>query len=146
VLDAYRAAVADGDSTATDAIASQGLAELELIRRNMVCHLAKQGAVLKEAITSQATGEVLGQRIRLHPAVEGVARFAQLLGHTSEARRLDPKARGEGARDEALAKALARDAFLRGYSGKHLMAPPPTDDIVEAVAVPSSARTEPGGE
>jgi hypothetical protein len=143
VFDQYAAAITDGDSSGIEVLAIGGLTDLELIRRDMVSKVAKQGAVLKESIVSPLTGEIVGERIKLHPAVEGVARFSELLGHTSAARRLDPKSKGEGDRDEAAAAYLKRDQFLRGYQGRNSMAPPP-DDVVDAEVVPVPAL--PGAE
>jgi len=139
VLDAYHAAVAEGDTTGVDAIAERGLADLELIRRDMVSKVARQGSVLKEGILSPTTGEVLGERLKLHPAVEPVAKFSELLGFVSSARRLDPKSRGEGARDEALTRLMQRDRLLRGMS-KDAMAPPPDDDVIDAELVQSEPK------
>lgn len=146
VLDRYHAAIAGGDECSIQALAIRGLTDLEMIRRSLVSHVASHGAVLTESIFSPSTGEVIGERIKLHPGVDGVSKVSELLGHTSAARRLDPKSRGEGQRDEALAKMLARDAFLRAYAGKNQMAPPPADDdIVEADIVPRAALAD-GGE
>ncbi len=138
VLDAYHAAISDGDTSGTDALAERGLANLEMIRRDMVSKVAKQGSVLKEGIVSPSTGEILGERVRVHPAVEPVAKFSELLGFVSSARRLDPKSRGEGARDEALTRLMQRDRLLRGMS-KEAMAPPPDDNVIDAELV----RNEP---
>jgi hypothetical protein len=132
VLDAYHYAIANGDTRGTDALAARGMADLELLRRDLVSKVKKHGSVLKESIVSPASGEILGERLKLHPAVEPVAKFSELLGHTSAARRLDPKARGEGARDEALARNLERDNLLRGLSKDGMPLPPTEDDVIDA--------------
>jgi hypothetical protein len=142
VLDAYHAGITEGDASGVEALAVRGLTDLEMIRRDMVAKLAKQGAVLKESIVSPASGEVVGERVRLHPGVEGVARFSELLGHTSAARRLDPKSKGEGNRDEAVAKMIERDNWLRGWKGKESMAAPPDFDVVDTEVLPPAALPE----
>lgn len=124
---AYYEGLVDGDNSGIDAIAVRGLSDLEMIRRGMVKDVAKHGAVLREAILSPTTGEVLGERRKLHPGVEGVAKYSELLGFTSEARRLDPRSRGEGSRDDAFAAMLRRDALLRS-APKDAMCPPADDD------------------
>jgi hypothetical protein len=137
VLDSYHSAINDGDSSGVDALAVRGLTDLEMIRRGLVARVAKDGVVVKEAIVSPL-GEIMGSRLRQHPGVESALKYSEALGHTSSARRLDPKSRGEGHRDEALAAMLRRDAVLRGMP-KDLMAPPPPDDddVVDSEVVPS---------
>lgn len=134
ILEAYHDAISNGELMATDFLAERGLAELELIRRDVSKNVARQGAVLKESIVSPATGEILGERIKLHPGVEGVVKLSEVLGFTSAARRLDPKARGEGARDEAMAAMLRRNALLAESPQKDAL-PPPEDDVLESEVV-----------
>lgn len=135
VIDAYTDAIAKGEILATDFLTIRGLSELELIRRDMASRVADDGSILRDAVVSPATGEIIGERLRLHPGVEGVARFSELLGHTSAARRLDPKSRGEGARDDAVAKMLARDKLLRDSMMKKSLPPPEDDEVLEPEVV-----------
>jgi len=147
VIDGYRAAIVDGDLGATDEIAAAGMSDLELVRRDLAANVKRQGSIVRETILS-SSGEPAGERLRVHPGVDPMIRISESLGMTSTARRLDPKSRGEGARDEALAAHLQRDKALRGLTiaEKSKMAPPPEDDppIIDSEIVSPAPADEPG--
>lgn len=143
VVKAYSDAIESGDLTGIEAIAVRGLADLEGIRRGIVEDVRRRGPVFEEAIVSPL-GDVVGTKVRVHPGVDTVVRVSEQLGFSSEARRLDPKSRGEGARDDAVAAMLKRDQFLRGYSrtlGAAALPPPPEDETIDAETV----KREPEG-
>jgi hypothetical protein len=137
VEEAFRDQIFGGDARGVDALAASGLADLELVRRGLSRAVKKQGAVLREAIVSPADGSIVGERIKAHPGIDPLIKISETLGFSSQARRLDPRSRGEGARDDAVARLMERDKLLRGWS-KDGMAPPPPpadEDVVDTELV-----------
>src|SRR5262249_4537937 len=122
VLDAYTEAVETGDVSGVSMLAARGLAESELHRRALSNRIAADGPIVGEAVIG-AGGEQIGVRLKAHPGIEPMIGLSQQLGHTATEMRITPKSRGEGAKDEAITKALHRDAILRGLD-KNLMPPP----------------------
>lgn len=122
VAEAYHAAL-DGDMSALDPIAARALTESELLRRRLVDDVGSRGVLVAEDQFG-TDGRVVGSRLRAHPGLEAIGRFAEQLGHTAEDMQLTRKSRGEGARDAAIAARLARDEMLRSFP-KDGMAPPP---------------------
>lgn len=113
----------EGSLETSNAIAAFSLAETESRRRQVADQINEDGVVLEEVLFDK-DGREMGSRKRAHPLLEVERTLARDLGHTAAEMQLTKKARGEGAKDDAMAAMLRRDAQLRGWS-KEGMAPPP---------------------
>ena len=113
----------EGSLDGSNSVAALSLAETESRRRKVSDQINEDGVVLEEVLFDK-NGEIVGSRKRAHPLLEVERALARDLGHTAADMQLTKKSRGEGAKDEALAAMLRRDAQLRGWS-KEGMAPPP---------------------
>lgn len=122
VFDAYAEALTTGDLSQPNAIAALSLAEAEKRRRQVSDTITEDGVTVVEELFDNA-GRKIGERLRAHPLLEHERALSKDLGHTATDAQLTKKSRGEGAKDEALATMLRRDALLRGMP-KDAMAPP----------------------
>jgi hypothetical protein len=95
-----------------DAVQRVALLEGELVRRRMVDDVRSRGVVLEESLFDK-DGRAVGARVRANPLLEPLAKAQEAVGATADQMRLTKKSRGEGARDDATAAFLARDADLR---------------------------------
>lgn len=124
-----------GDLTEVEQIAAVGLASQELVRRQLFERIQDDGAIVKESVTD-SDGRVVADRLRVHPGIEQMRKLGEAAGFVASEQRLTPKSRGEGARDDAIAKMLARDAMLRAYPKDRMPAPPPDDsDAIDSEVV-----------
>lgn len=141
VHEAFAAGIHAGDSSGVDELAVRGLTDLEMIRRGLAGDIRRDGTTLHESIISPVSGVEIGSRVRVHPGIEPLTKISDSLGFVSNARRLDPRSKGEGAKDEALTKMLARDNALRAIvaSGRAALPPPEPEDVIDAQVVDTSA-------
>jgi len=127
-----------GDTSALDGLLAGGMASKEIIRRKMVEEIAERGVVIEERLLN-SEGEEVGRRVRANPMLEPLKHVDEQLGYTAEQARLTRKSRGEGARDDAIARALKRDARLRASDKTRL---PPVDLELLRQTPEELARTE----
>jgi len=127
-----------GDLSALDSLLAGGMASKEIIRRKMVDEVTARGVVIEESLFN-AEGVMVGKRIRANPVLDPLKHADEQLGYTAEAARLTRKSRGEGARDDAIARALQRDARLRAADKTRL---PPVDPELLRQTPEERARSE----
>lgn len=124
VLQANLDAMVNGDMGGVDELNVIGMAETELIRRELVKSIHKDGVVIDEAMVNSEGVEV-GSRMKVHPALEPLRWTNEQLGNTRADTQTSRKSRGEGAVNAAMAARLARDAMLRSHDKSSMPAPAP---------------------
>jgi hypothetical protein len=127
VLEAYHAALEEGDFSGVEAISALALAESELVRRNAVDDVFERGVAFDEPVIN-GRGEEIGTRLRAHPLLDQLRHLDEQLGHTADRLQLTPKSRGEGRVNTALAFRLERDAQLRALDQDRRELPPPPEN------------------
>ena len=126
VFDAYAAHFVDGETEATTVLAIGAMTSTEIIRRRAARSLAKDGLHLKEPVfgtDKDGQPEIIGERIAPNPAAKIFFEANTQLGFTATDHRLTPKSRGEGDRDDAIRRAMERDALLRSAPKGRMAAP-----------------------
>jgi hypothetical protein len=127
-MEAFHAALEEGDFSGVEAISSLALAESELVRRQAVDDILERGVAFDEPVLN-GKGEAIGTRHRVNPLLEPMRHLDEMLGHTADQRRITPKSRGgEAANAAALAFRLKRDAQLRALDQNRRELPPPPPD------------------
>jgi hypothetical protein len=127
VLEAYHAALEQGDFSGVEMISSLALAESELVRRQAVDDILERGVAFDEPVLN-GKGEEIGTRLRAHPLLDRLRHLDERLGHTADQLRLTPKSRGgKTVNAAALAFRLERDAQLRALDQDRRQLPPPLE-------------------
>ena len=112
-----------GDLEKLQRLGLQALAEMEVLRRLSVEQIHRDGVVVEDQVLDR-DGKVVGTRKKAHPLMENTRHFHDVLGFTAEQMQLTAKSRGQGEKDAAMTKLLARQAMLRA-ADKSRMPPPP---------------------
>jgi hypothetical protein len=124
VMEAFHAALDEGDFSGVEAISSLALAESELVRRNAVDDVFERGVVFDEPVLD-GKGEAIGTRLRANPLLDRIVRLDEQLGHTAKDLQLTRPSDGEGVGKAAMVFRLERDAQLRALDQDRRQLPPP---------------------
>jgi hypothetical protein len=116
VLHSFKRGILDGDTSGVADLSVLAMTQTELLRRECVDAIAKDGVIVEDAIfgvDEHGKTVMIGHRKTDNPALRHVHKFSETLGFTAEHLLLSKKARGEQATNALAAAALARDAMLR---------------------------------
>jgi hypothetical protein len=127
-MEAFHAALEEGDFSGVEMISALALAESELVRRNAVDDIFQRGVAFDEPLVNN-DGEQIGKRYRVNPLLEPMRHLDEMLGHTADQMQLTRKSRGgEAVNAAALAFRLRRDGELRALDSERRLPPPPSQN------------------
>ena len=132
LLAAYMKAQKDGDSSSLDVSNAVSLTAAELLRREAIDVLSKEGLMVEEPLRN-AHGEVVGTRRKPHPLLEMVKWLMPTLGQDAASAGLTRGAKPRGAQAAEINAALARDQRLReaNRAGRADRLPPPDPELLK---------------
>jgi hypothetical protein len=111
VIDAYVQA-ADGDTSATDALAVSAMAEIALLQQLTMHDVLARGPVTEEPIVSKES-EIVASRVKAHPGLSALRHLHEQLGFTAEQLLITRKGDTEQLRQRAMqGRELERRARL----------------------------------
>lgn len=124
LVDSFRRAILEGDTTAVAELAASSLAGLAQFHGKELLALLGESLVIEQPIVGKGPDgpEIIGERIVANPRAAGLFQLSEMLGFTADAQVITPKSRGEKKVADSLERMSQADWIfgLRGGLGAAL--------------------------